>query len=76
MKNINTSKGAMKSGMNGPLRSPMSGNMANESTKLNPSIAANTTMPGIAKRSAPIQSPMNGGSIVRYGKFGTGKKGM
>jgi hypothetical protein len=72
MKNINTSKGAMKSGMTGPLRSPMAGNMANEKTKLNPSIAANTTMPGISRRSAPIQSPMNGGKIVRYGKYKDG----
>jgi hypothetical protein len=29
-------------------------------------VAANTTRPGIAKQSAPIRSPMNGGSIVKY----------
>jgi len=34
--------------------------------KLHPSVAANTTRPGIAKQSAPIRSPMNGGSIVKY----------
>lgn len=66
MRNINSSKGAKESGLHGPLRSPMCGNLANEKMKLNPSIAANTTRPGVAKQSAPIRSPMNGGSIVKY----------
>lgn len=65
-KNINSSKGAKDSGKNGPLRSPMCGNMVTNKVKLNPSIAANTTTPGIAKESAPIRSPTNGGSIVKY----------
>lgn len=66
-KNINSSKGAKTSGMNGPLRSPSAGFLSAK-PKLNPSIAANTTMPGIAKQSAPIRSPSNNGKIVRYGK--------
>jgi hypothetical protein len=33
---------------------------------LKPSVAANTTRPGIAKRSAPIRSPYNSGAIVKY----------
>jgi hypothetical protein len=66
MKNINSSKGADCSGHVGPIRTPMAGNLANDKTKLNPAIGANTTTPGIAKQSAPIQSPMNGGRIVKY----------
>lgn len=67
-KNINSSKGAAVSGKVGPLRSPMCSNLAVEERKmdLNPSIAANTTTPGIARNSAPIRSPMNGGSVVKY----------
>lgn len=65
-KNINSSKGAACAGHNGPIRSPIAGNLANPKMKLNPSVAANTTRPGIAKQSAPIRSPMNGGAIVRY----------
>ena len=67
-KNINSSKGASTSGKFGPLRSPMCNNLAvpEGKAKLNPSVAANTTRPGIAKNSAPIRSPMNGGSIVKY----------
>ncbi len=68
MKNLNSSKGRAVSGMNGPLRSPMSGNLACNKTKMHPSIAANTTTPGIAKASAPIRSPQNGGSIVKYSR--------
>jgi hypothetical protein len=50
------------------MRSPMCNNLAvgENKLKLNPSVAANTTRPGIAKSSAPIRSPMNGGSIVKY----------
>jgi hypothetical protein len=68
MKNINSSKGASTSGKVGPIRSPMCSNLAQAEgkLKLNPSVAANTTRPGIAKQSAPIRSPMNGGSIVKY----------
>lgn len=67
-KNINSSKGAATSGKVGPMRSPMCYNLAvpENKLKLNPSVAANTTRPGIAKASAPIRSPMNGGSIVKY----------
>ena len=67
-KNINSSKGAATSGKIGPMRSPMCYNLAvpEGKLKLNPSVAANTTRPGIAKNSAPIRSPMNGGSIVKY----------
>jgi hypothetical protein len=64
------SQGAKMAGKTGPLRSPMAGHLAGgkQSPKLNPSIAANTTTPGIAKASAPIQSPMNKGAIVRYSR--------
>lgn len=67
-KNINSSKGASVSGKIGPMRSPMCSNLAvsESKMKLNPSVAANTTRSGIAKSSAPIRSPMNGGSIVKY----------
>jgi hypothetical protein len=67
-KNINSSKGAAESGMIGPIRSPMCYNLAQDEGKLqlNPSTAANTTRPGIAKQSAPIRSPMNGGAVVKY----------
>jgi hypothetical protein len=67
-KNINSSKGAGESGHIGPIRSPMCYNLAQSENKLvlNPSVAANTTRPGIAKQSAPIRSPMNGGAVVRY----------
>jgi len=67
-KNINSSKGAAVSGKIGPMRSPMCYNLAvgENKLKLNPSVAANTTRPGIAKESAPIRSPMNGGSVVKY----------
>lgn len=65
-RNINHSKGAKESGMNGCIRSPIAGNLANEKMNLNPSTAANTTRPGIAKASAPIRSPMNGGAVVKY----------
>jgi hypothetical protein len=68
MKNINSSKGAETSGKVGPIRSPMCYNLAQSENKLklHPSTAANTTRPGISKQSAPIRSPMNGGSIVKY----------
>ena len=67
-KNIKSSKGAKESGKFGPLRSPMCSNLAipEGKARLNPSIAANTTRPGIAKSSAPIRSPQNGGRIVKY----------
>lgn len=67
-KNINSSKGAEDSGHVGPIRTPMCSNLAQSENKLNlnPDIAANTTRPGIAKQSAPIRSPMNGGAIVKY----------
>lgn len=67
-KNINSAKGAAVSGKIGPMRSPMCNNLAigEGKLKLNPSIAANTTRPGVAKESAPIRSPMNGGSVVKY----------
>lgn len=67
-KNINSSKGASVSGKIGPMRSPMCNNLAvpEGKLKLNPSTAANTTTPGIARSSAPIRSPMNGGAVVKY----------
>jgi len=67
-KSINSSHGAKDSGKIGPMRSPMCNNLAipEGRVKLNPSIAANTTRPGIARESAPIRSPMNGGSVVKY----------
>lgn len=67
-KNINSSLGAKDSSKVGPIRTPMCYNLAQPEgrLKLNPSIAANTTRPGIARESAPIRSPMNGGSIVKY----------
>ena len=67
-KNINSSKGAATSGKIGPMRSPMCSNLAigESKMKLNPSIAANTTRPGIAKSSAPIRSPLHGGAVVKY----------
>lgn len=67
-KSINSSKGAADSGRVGPIRTPMCNNLAQSENKLNlnPSTARNTTRPGIAKESAPIRSPMNGGSIVKY----------
>lgn len=70
MKNIDSARGAKESGKVGPLRTPMCGNLAQSENKLklNPSVGANTTTPGIARESAPIQSPMNGGRIVKYGR--------
>jgi hypothetical protein len=67
-KNINSSKGAATSGKIGPMRSPMCSNLAigENRMKLNPSIAANTTRPGVSKQSAPIRSPLNGGAVVKY----------
>lgn len=67
-KRIDSSRGAAVSGKVGPLRTPMCSNLAvsENKLKLNPSVAANTTRPGIAKNSSPIRSPMNGGSIVKY----------
>jgi len=67
-KNINSSKGAAVSGKIGQIRSPQCYNLAIPESKmvLNPSVAANTTRPGIARSSAPIRSPMNGGSVVKY----------
>jgi hypothetical protein len=55
-------------GMIGGVRSPMatSGHGIVAKPKLNPSVAANTTRPGIAKSSAPIRSPFNAGAIVKY----------
>lgn len=65
---INSADGAKVSGKVGPMRSPMCYNLAvNErSMKLDPSVAANTTRPGVSKNSAPIRSPMNGGLVVKY----------
>jgi hypothetical protein len=59
-----TSKG--KSGMIGGVRSPMAGagNGLVAKPKLHPSVAANTTRPGISKKTAPIRSPQNKGDIV------------
>ena len=66
-KSINSADGAKESGKFGGIRSPMCGNIVNEpKAKLNPSVGANTTRPGIAKQSAPIRSPMNGGAVVKY----------
>ena len=67
-KNINSSLGAKESSMVGPIRTPMCYNLAtpDNRVKLRPSIAANTTRPGIARESAPIRSPMNGGAVVKY----------
>lgn len=60
-----TSKG--KSGMIGGVRSPMAGSgngLVVAKPKLHPSVAANTTRPGISKKTAPIRSPQNKGDIV------------
>lgn len=59
------SKGA-KAGMIGGVRSPMAtaGHGLVGKSKLNPSVAANTTRPGVSKRSAPIRSPQNAGNVV------------
>jgi hypothetical protein len=67
-KSINSADGAAESGKVGPLRSPMCYNLAvpEGKMKLNPSVAANTTRPGIARNSAPIRSPQNGGAVVKY----------
>jgi hypothetical protein len=61
------SRGA-KAGMIGGVRSPMatSGHGLVGKSKLNPSVAANTTRPGISKSSAPIRSPQNRGNVVKY----------
>ena len=61
-----SSKG--KAGMIGGIRSPMAakGHGLVGKSKLNPSVAANTTRPGISKSSAPIRSPQSNGNIVRY----------
>jgi hypothetical protein len=59
MRNLNSSKGAKKSGMTGPLRSPMAGNLVCKAGNLHPSIAVNTTRGDIKKASAPISSPHN-----------------
>ncbi len=55
-------------GMIGGVRSPMAtaGHGLVGKSKLKPSVAANTTRPGIAKQSAPIRSPQNAGNIVKY----------
>jgi len=67
-KSINSADGAETSGHVGPLRTPMCYNLVKDESKLNlnPSTARNTTRPGIARESAPIRSPMNGGSVVKY----------
>ena len=65
--NYNSSHGRKIAGMVGGVRSPMAGCLVAK-PKLNPSIAANTTTGGIAKASAPIRSPQNGGNIVKYGR--------
>jgi hypothetical protein len=61
------SRGA-KAGMIGGVRSPMAtpshGLVAKG--KLKPSVAANTTRPGIAKKSAPIRSPQTAGHCVSF----------
>lgn len=67
-KSINSADGAAVSGKIGPMRTPMCYNavVPEGKMKLNPSVAANTTRPGIARNSAPIRSPQNGGAIVKY----------
>lgn len=67
-KSVNSADGAETSGKVGPMRSPMCSNLVVPENKmeLRPSVAANTTRPGIAKNSSPIRSPMNGGAIVKY----------
>jgi len=64
-KRISTSGGA---GMIGGVRSPMatSGHGLVAKSPLKPSVAANTTRPGVSKKSAPIRSPFNAGAIVTY----------
>ena len=64
-KKISTSGGC---GMIGGVRSPMaaSGHGLVKTGPLKPSVAANTTRPGVSKKSAPIRSPYNAGAIVRY----------
>lgn len=56
-----------KAGMVGCVRSPMAtpAHGLVGKSKLHPSVAANTTTPGVSKRSAPIRSPYNAGAIVR-----------
>lgn len=63
---MKTSKG--KAGMIGGVRSPMAatGHGLVARSPLKPSVAANTTRPGVSKRSAPIRSPYNAGAIVKY----------
>jgi len=55
---------SMIGGVRSPMATPNHGICGKP--KLNPSIAANTTRPGIAKSSAPIRSPQNAGNIVKY----------
>lgn len=47
----------------GPLRSPGTDTLVNRGP-LKPSIAGNTTVPGIATKAAPIQSPLDGKRTV------------
>ena len=59
MKNLNSVHGRKVSGMTGPLRSPMAGNLVCKATNLHPKTAVNTTT-GISRSTAPINSPHNG----------------
>jgi len=61
-----SSKGgaAMIGGVRSPMASKSHGLVGK--SKLNPSVAANTTRPGISKSSAPIRSPQNAGHTVKY----------
>lgn len=53
-------------GRTGPVRSPMAGTGSMpKSPNLHPSTAANTTMRGISRTSAPIRTPTERGAIVK-----------
>ena len=58
------SKGSMLGGVRSPMAAPGYGLVAKGPLK--PSVAANTTRPGVSKKSAPIRSPYNAGAIVKY----------
>lgn len=65
MAKMKTSHG--ESGMLGGVRSPMARKdhgLVGMKHNLRPSVAANTTRPGISKKSAPVQSPFNHAALV------------
>jgi hypothetical protein len=64
MMKARNAKAGMIGGVRSPMATPAHGLVGK--SKLKPSIAANTTRPGISKKSAPIRSPYNAGAIVKY----------